>query len=136
MEKTICTVGSSVETIVEPTSNVMCLQQPAVQTARVAKGPGRRQAHDRAGAALFFECYENNLSSSATNREAYEQTERSYTARTGCRRFRTYGSFRSAYSQFCRRATGRYCGNRTGMGAEWNLSCKISSDVNATGCGC
>lgn len=50
-------------------------------------------SRDRAEAARFFDRYERSLLCSATNRAAYEQTERDYAARTGHRRFRTYGSF-------------------------------------------
>ncbi len=74
-----------------------------VAPAEIPDSRARRMVRDRGEAALFFERYENSLRLFPTNREAYEQTERWYATLTGRSRFRTYGSFRSAYCQFCRR---------------------------------
>ena len=91
----------------QPDSTAADVQRP--QTAGASPGPELSDiapgpmSRDRAEAARFFDRYERSLLCSATNRAAYEQTERDYAARTGHRRFRTYGSFRSAYSQYCSR---------------------------------
>lgn len=101
----------------------------------------RRMARDRAEAARFFGLYERNLRRSSSNREAYEETERDYTARTGGRRFRTYGSFRSAYCQFCRRLQlnrrmkVRAADRRPGVGAA-HFAAAFYPDVNTGNRGC
>lgn len=52
------------------------------------------------GAKGFIERYVRNCAYYHSCRAAYEQTERQYAALTGTNRYKTYESFRAAYSNF------------------------------------
>lgn len=56
-----------------------------------------------AGAEGFFTRYVRNRAYYPKCEDAYECTERQYQALTGKRRYKSYDSFRSAYSQYYRR---------------------------------
>lgn len=51
----------------------------------------------------FFERYIRNLAYYTKCIDAYERTEAQYIALTGAPRYQSYGSFRAAYSRFCKR---------------------------------
>lgn len=55
----------------------------------------------------FFERYVYNLAFFATNKAAYEETERQYMFVTGRRRFKNHDTFKSAYSRFNSRRAAR-----------------------------
>lgn len=55
--------------------------------------------------AGFYERYASLLAYYETNEQAYDATERQYTSVVGRRRFKSYDSFKSAYSQWSRRRT-------------------------------
>ncbi len=55
----------------------------------------------------FYERYVKMLGYYETNEQAYEATERQYAEVVGERRFSSFQSFKSAYSQFCRRKRPR-----------------------------
>lgn len=55
------------------------------------------------GAEGFFTRYVKNRAYYPKCEDAYECTERQYMALTGKRRYRSYDSFRSAYSQYYKR---------------------------------
>lgn len=51
----------------------------------------------------FYERYVKMLAYYETNEQAYEATERQYAEVVGRRRFASFQSFKTAYSQYCRR---------------------------------
>lgn len=53
--------------------------------------------------AGFYERYVYMLAYYETNEQAYEAAERQYVKIVGRRRFKGYESFKSAYSQWCKR---------------------------------
>lgn len=55
----------------------------------------------------FFSRYIHNLAYYPSCADAYERTEAQYNALTGRNRYKSYDSFRSAYSQFCRQQKTR-----------------------------
>lgn len=59
------------------------------------------------GSQGFYERYVKMLAYYETNEQAYEATERQYAEVVGKRRFANFQSFKTAYSQFCRRRRPR-----------------------------
>lgn len=57
-------------------------------------------------AAGFYERYIFLLAYYETNELAYDATERQYAEIVGRRRFKGYESFKSSYSQWCKRRSG------------------------------
>lgn len=53
--------------------------------------------------AGFYERYAYLLAYYETNEQAYDATERQYASVVGRARFRAYESFKSSYSQWCKR---------------------------------
>lgn len=56
--------------------------------------------------AGFYERYIFLLAYYETNEQAYDATERQYAEIVGRRRFKGYESFKSSYSQWCKRRSG------------------------------
>lgn len=56
--------------------------------------------------AGFYDRYILLLAYYETNEQAYEATERQYAEIVGRRRFKCYESFKSSYSQWCKRRSG------------------------------
>jgi hypothetical protein len=60
------------------------------------------------GAKGFFERYIRNRAYYSLCEDAYERTEQQYQALMGKRRYRSYDSFRSAFSQFEQRNRAKH----------------------------
>lgn len=63
--------------------------------------------HFISGSQGFYERYVKMLAFYESNEQAYEATERQYAEVVGRRRFASFQSFKTAYSQFCRRRRPR-----------------------------
>lgn len=63
--------------------------------------------HFISGPQGFYERYVKMLAYYETNEQAYDATERQYCEVVGRNRFTCFQSFKTAYSQFCRRRRPR-----------------------------